>query len=233
VIDLRRREGRPLRVGHRGAAALASENTIASLALALELGCDLVEVDVLDLGGSLVLAHSPAEVPSEPATLDEALAFLAGTAAGVQLDSKSPGAEARLVGAVGRHGLLDRVVVSTVRPQSLRVLEALEPGLCRGLTYPADRLGVSRRRLLAPLVGSGLAAMRAVLARRIGRMLAGASANAAILHWQVVTRAVVERCHALGAPVFAWTVPSAAEVRRLTDLGVDGLIVDDPRILEG
>ncbi len=233
MIDLRRREGRPLRVGHRGAAALAPENTIASLALALELGCDLVEVDVLDLDGSLVLAHSPAEVPSEPATLDEALAFLAGTAAGVQLDSKSPGAEARLVETVRRHGLLERVLVSTFRPESLRALEALEPGLCRGLTYPEDRLGVSRRRLLSPLVSTGLAAMRAMLARRIGRMLAAASANAAILHWQVVTRAVVDRCHVLGASVFAWTVPSIDEVRRLTDLGVDGLIVDDPRIFEG
>ncbi len=233
MIDLRRREGRPLRVGHRGAAALAPENTIASLALALELGCDLVEVDVLDLDGSLVLAHSPDEVPSDPATLDETLAFLAGTPASVQLDLKTPGAEARLVEALRRHGLLERAVVSTFRPESLRALEALEPDLCRGLTYPEDRLGLSRRRLLSPLVGSGLAAMRAVLARRIGRMLAAASANAAMLHWQVVTRAVVERCQAYGAPVFAWTVQSADELRMLTDLGVDGLIVDDPRIFEG
>jgi glycerophosphoryl diester phosphodiesterase len=70
-----------------------------------------------------------------------------------------------------------------------------------------------------------------VLARRIGRMLA--TANAAMLHWQVVTRAVVERCHALGAPVFAWTVLDADELRRVDDLGVDGVIVDDPRIFEG
>ena len=62
MIDLRRREGRPLRIGHRGTAALASENTIGSLALALELGCDLVEFDVVDLDGSLLLAHSRAEI---------------------------------------------------------------------------------------------------------------------------------------------------------------------------
>jgi glycerophosphoryl diester phosphodiesterase len=230
VIDLRRREGRPLRVGHRGAAALAPENTIASLALALELGCDVVEVDVLDLDGGLVLAHSPVEVPSELATLDEALAFVAGTPAVVQLDLKTAGAEARLVEAVRRHGLLERAVVSTFRPASLRALEALEPDLCRGLTYPEDRFGLSR---IKPLVGLGLTAMRSVLPRRIGRMLAAAGANAAMLHWEVVTRAVVERCHELSAPVFAWTVASADEVRGLTDLGVDGLIVDDPRIFEG
>jgi len=230
VIDLRRRQGRPLRIGHRGAAALAPENTIASLALALELGCDLVEFDVLDLDGSLVLAHSPAELPGDVATLDEALAFLAGTEAGVQVDLKAPGAEPEVVESLRRHGLVERAVVSTFRPGSLRALAALEPELCRGLTYPEDRFGVSRFTLVAR---SGLAAMRSVLPRRIARMLSAASANAAMLHWQVVTRAVVERCRALGAPVFAWTVPEVEAVRRLEDLGVDGLIVDDPRILQG
>jgi glycerophosphoryl diester phosphodiesterase len=47
-----------LRIGHRGAAALAPENTVQSLTVALELGCDLVELDVLDVEGTLVLAHS-------------------------------------------------------------------------------------------------------------------------------------------------------------------------------
>ena len=123
-----------------------------------------------------------------------------------------------------------RAVVSTFRAASLRALAALEPDLCRGLTYPEDRFGVSR---FTPLVRPGLTAMRTVLARRIGRMLSAARANAAMLHWQVVTSGVVERCHAVDAPVFAWTVLDAGEVRRLDELGVDGVIVDDPRIFEG
>ena len=57
MIDLHRRDGRMLRIGHRGAAALAPENTIESLRLALELGCDLVEFDVHDVDGTLVLVH--------------------------------------------------------------------------------------------------------------------------------------------------------------------------------
>lgn len=230
MIDLRRRDGRPLRIGHRGAAALAPENTIASLALALELGCDLVEFDVLDLNGSLVLAHSPMEVPSELATLDDSLAFLAGTEAGVQLDLKTRGVETELVESLRRHGMVERAVVSSFWPSSLRAVARLEPELRRGLTYPEDRFGVAHRRLLAPFVSSGLTAMRMVLARRIGYMLAAASANAAMLHRQVVTRAVVNRCHALGAPVVTWTPVSADEVRMLVELGVDGVIVDDPRI---
>ena len=206
MIDLRRREGRALRIGHRGAAALAPENTIASLALALELGCDLVEFDVLELDGSLVLAHSATEVPAEVATLDEALAFLARTEAGAQIDLKDPGSEQGLVEALRRHGLVERAVVSTFRAASLHALSELEPGLCRGLTYPEDRLGVS---WIKPLVRPGLAAMRSVLARRIGRMLPATGANAAMLHWEVVTRAVVERCHALALPVAGSAARSA------------------------
>ena len=33
-------------IGHRGAAGLAPENTIASFRLAIELGCPMIELDV-------------------------------------------------------------------------------------------------------------------------------------------------------------------------------------------
>lgn len=233
MIDLGRRDGRMLRVGHRGAAALAPENTIASLALALELECDLVEFDVLALDGVLVLAHSPTEVPTQLATLDDALGFLGPGRCGIQLDLKARGAEHAVVNALQKHGLVDRTVVSSFRSASLRTLHALEPALRLGLTYPEDRLGISGRRALAPLVGPTLRALRAVLPRRIAWMLGAAEATAAMLNWQVVSKPVVERCHALGADVLAWTVPSQEQVRVLDELGVDGVIADDPRILAG
>jgi glycerophosphoryl diester phosphodiesterase len=230
VIDLRRRNGRLLTIGHRGAAALAPENTAASLALAVELGCDLVEFDVIELEGALVLAHSQEELPRDPCTFDEALALLAPTGRGIQVDLKTPGTETAIVEALRRHGLVGRSLVSTVRRESLRALAGLEPEVTRGLTYPEDRHGLSTRRLLGGLVRPGLSLMRAGLAPRIGRMLAGAQATAAVLHLQVVGSAVVERCHRLGAPVLAWTAVSADEVLALDRLGVDAIIADDPRI---
>lgn len=233
MIDLGRREGRMLRVGHRGAAALAPENTIASLALAAELGCDLVEVDVLELDGALVLAHSHAEVPAELATLEEGLAFLAPGTCGIQLDLKARGAERALVEAVRNGGLVERTVVSSFRPATLRALHTLEPALRLGLTYPEDRYSLGRRRFFAPLMGTTLAGLRAALPRRIGRMVRGAKASAAMLHWQVVSKPVVERCHAVGAPVLAWTLTSRDQVQALDELGVDGVIADDPRIFAG
>ena len=221
MIDLRRRDGRMLRIGHRGAAALAPENTIASLALAVELDCDLVEFDVIELDDALVLAHSPEELPPEPATLDDALAFLAPTGRGIHVDLKTPGTEAAIAQALRRHDVVGCSLVSSFRPASLRAL-ALEEDLGRGLTYPDDRHGISTRRLLAGLLRPGLAVMRT--------MLAGAQATAAVLHVQVVSGTVVARCHALGIPVLAWTAVSAKQVSALHRLGVDAVIVDDPRI---
>ena len=59
TLELRRPRGPAACVGHRGAAALARENTLRSLELAVELGCDMLEFDVLALSdGTLVLAHS-------------------------------------------------------------------------------------------------------------------------------------------------------------------------------
>ena len=222
-----------LRIGHRGAAALAAENTIASLALAVELGCDLVEFDVVQLDGALVLAHSPEELPREHASFDDALAFLGPTGRGIHVDLKTPGSEERIALALRRHDVIERSLVSTFKADSLRALAGLEPELARGLTYPEDRHGLSTRRVVSGLVRPGLAAMRTVLSRRIARMLRGAEATAAVLHLQVLSGAVVERCHALGIPVLAWTAVSAEEVRALERLGVDGVVADDPRIFEG
>src|SRR2546427_6509828 len=48
----------PRTVGHRGASALAPENTLRSIELAIDFGLDLVEVDVyLSRDGELVVIH--------------------------------------------------------------------------------------------------------------------------------------------------------------------------------
>ena len=254
-MDLRRGDGRVLRVGHRGAAALAPENTLRSLERALELGVDLVEFDVLDLrDGALVLAHSDdlhevshgaargrvrtrtleelRRVTPELATLDEALAFLAARAprVGLQIDLKWVGYEQEAVEALRRHGTLERTVVSSFSADSLRAVGGFAPELALGLSYPWDQRGLSRRRAAAPLVRGAAAALRRTLPLRIGAWLERAGASAAMLHHSVVSRATVERCHTRGAAVFAWTVDDPRVLRALVAAGVDGVITNDPRI---
>jgi glycerophosphoryl diester phosphodiesterase len=224
-----------IRIGHRGAAALAPENTIESIERALELGVDMVELDVLPLAdGTLVLVHDLPPDPRGLPTLDDALSVLSERAdAGVMLDVKRPGYEAALVEAVRRHGLVERTLVSSCYARSVRLLGELEPSLQRGLTYPFDRLGVSSRPLLRPAIGAGLGILRAALPRRIGRLLVRADASVATLNYAVISAAVVRSCHARGAQVLAWTVDDPVVAARLAALGVDGIISDDPRIVAG
>lgn len=223
-----------IRIGHRGAAALAPENTIASIEAAIGAGVDMVEVDVVPLhDGTLVLAHDPPGGPGNLPTLDEALAFVAGRDVDVMLDVKGPGYERALVDAVRQAGLADRTLVSSCYPSAIRLIGRLDPRIRRGLTYPFDRFGVSSRRLLRPATRTGLAALRAALPRRIGRLLARADASVAALNHAVISAAVVQSCHARGAQVLAWTVDDPAVAARLAALGVDGIISDDPRIVPG
>lgn len=242
-----------IKVGHKGAAALAPENTLRSLQLALDYGVDMVEIDVLRLADdTLVLAHSNdlrevshgaargrtqnetlahlRTVAPDLPTLDEALDFLARARVRVQLDLKWDGYETRVIECVRRHGLVERTLVSSCFARSLQRIATLEPRLQRGFTYPFDRHGISRRRIVVPFIHVGLATLRRTLPRRIARMLERADASVATLHYLVVSRAAVERCHARGAQVLAWTVDEPRALRRVAQLGVDGVITNDPRI---
>ena len=59
MLDLRREPGKwPFLIAHRGASALAPENTLAALSRAAEDGADVVELDVhLASDGSVVVLH--------------------------------------------------------------------------------------------------------------------------------------------------------------------------------
>jgi glycerophosphoryl diester phosphodiesterase len=230
-VNLRRGDGRALRVGHRGAAALAPENTLAALRAAVEHGMDAVEFDVLaDVDDRLVLAHSTLELPHERATLDEALAYLASTGVAAHLDLKQRGLEQRIADALRNHGLVERSFVSSLDHRALRDVRRHEPRLQVGLSYPEDRFGVARYRVAAPAIRVGLAGLRRTLPRLIGRWLDRAGAAAAVLHYALVTPRVIQRCHQVGAAVWAWTVNDPKTAAQLEDWGADAIITDDPRI---
>lgn len=233
MIDLGRRDGRLLRIGHRGAAALAPENSLEAIALAVELGCDLVEFDVHAVGGSLVVVHDRPQAEHQLPSLDDVLEFLRGTAAGVHLDLKARGAEPAVAEALRQHALVDRTVVSSFRAATLRALHGVEPALRLGKTYPQDRTGLTKRPIFHPPARVVVRALKRTLPRRIGALLRAARATAAVLYWEVLTAAVVARCHAVGAPVLAWTVDDPEVVPWLDGLGVDGVVTNDPRIFGG
>jgi glycerophosphoryl diester phosphodiesterase len=52
-----------------------------------------------------------------------------------------------------------------------------------------------------------------------------------MLHHAVVSAAAVERAHARGAAVWAWTVDDPIEAERVVRAGVDAVITNDPAFL--
>jgi glycerophosphoryl diester phosphodiesterase len=248
LLRLRRPTGDFARVGHRGASALAPENTLEAFQLAVELGCDMLEFDVLDLAdGTLVLVHELRRsarrrsldnlrelAPALP-SLDEALTFCAERLPGVglQVDLKRRGIERGVVEALRRHGVFERSWVSTFDAVSLRRLAELEPDLPRSYTLPRDRFGISKRGPLAPVVRGALASVGASLPRRLPALLARARAQALTLHYSVASPAAIERAHELEAAVYVWTVDDPALLERLVRAGADGIITNDPRVFTG
>jgi glycerophosphoryl diester phosphodiesterase len=234
-VSLPKPSGGYLKVAHRGASALAPENSLAALEAALAAGVDMVELDVVSVEGGLRLAHSAAQLRPDSPALDEALQLFAEAAEAriwLDLDVKMPGHERALMDAVAAHGLLERTLVTSFHPQVLREARRLEPGIATGIAYPNDRYGLSERRPFGVFVGPGLRVLRVALPARIGRMLASAGADAAMLHHALVTPKVVAACRSVGARVFAWTIETGDDLRRVLAAGADGAIANDPSLFD-
>jgi glycerophosphoryl diester phosphodiesterase len=234
-VSLPRPAGGYLKVAHRGASALAPENSLAALEAALAAEVDIVELDVVEAEGRLRLAHSAAQLRRGSPALEEALELFAETArptVWLDLDVKTPGHEQAIAQAVRAHGLLERTLVTSFQAKVLRTIKDLEPLLATGLAYPNDSYGLSQRRALESFVGPGLRVLGAALPWRIGRMLASAQAEAAMLHYVLVTPRVVARCRDAGVAVFAWTVESEDDLRRVVTAGADGVIANDPSLFD-
>lgn len=255
MISLERREGRPLRIGHRGAPALAPENTIASFREAARAGVDLVEFDVLALhDGALVVAHSydlreashgalagsmrgwtlPAVRTSCPEipTFGEALDFFAEEASelGLHVDLKVTGRERDVVEALRRRGLARRCLVSSFDARSARAVALADTDVRTGLTVPRSVLGITEDGRGAHIARGGLAGLRRLMPLLAGPLLRLAKASALVVHHSVLTPSVVERAHAFGAAVVTWTVDDRLELARVDAAGVDAVVTNDPRI---
>jgi glycerophosphoryl diester phosphodiesterase len=226
----RRPDGGPLRIGHRGAAALARANSLAAIEAGLAVGLDGVEIDVVAEDGRLLVAHSVREVGVDSPSLDAVLERIAASPAFLDLDLKADGLEEALLAALRRRGLVERTIVTSFLRGPLRRLAVLEPGLLLGRSFPNDRAGVVERGLPDPIVRAGLVALRPLLPFDVVRLVRGSSARVASLHHEVVSDALVRRCRRHGIPVLAWTANDPGALGRLAALGVDGVITDDPRI---
>ncbi len=229
---------RPRRVGHKGAAHIEPGNTRASFDAALLHDVDMIELDVLsehtDGSGSLLVAHDYEDMHSRvPLTLHEALEHLSGPSfAGIELDVdiKLPGYEQRVLDALREFELIERTLISGMFTDGLDLVRRLEPGVRLGWSVPRVRRDYTTDMLTAVPALAILTGYRALLPRRARRALAEGRYDAIMAHWRVVTPALVRAVAEGGGQLYVWTVDDARLIAKLTAMGVDGIITNDPRL---
>ena len=208
-------------IGHAGASEIAPANTLQSFALAAELGVDLVEFDVRAWRGRLLLAHSAFDAQfGRCLQLDDALRELSGPRyedVGFVVDLKTAGTASVVVDALRRHGLFSRALITSQCPPYLAAVRRIAP---------AARVGISvAGRFSRRLQRWGEWRSEVLTALREGHY------DALMAHHRLVDRELVEQVNDAGAELHAWTVGCPDAMRSLADLGVDGVVTGDPRLM--
>ena len=236
-----------IRVGHKGADSIVPGNTLGSFEKAVEVGVDVVELDVLwTLDGHpridaaertpLIVAHDWHDAEGREAlTLAEALdAFTEPPLDRVEidLDIKLPGREEEIVAAVCERGLLSRAMISTMELSTLARIGELEPGLRRGWTYPrVTKDWTSKRWAKAPMLAA-LAWMRQRLPGLAARELPKMGVDAMWVYHPLVSRQLAKITDLARVELIAWTVDDLGRMQKLVAAGIDGICSNDPRLFE-
>jgi len=231
---------RPRRVGHKGAAHIEQGNTLASFDAALHHDVDMIELDVLSEqpggAGELLVAHDYEDMRSRsPLTFREALEHLSDPRfEGIELDVdvKLPGYELRVLEQLRALQLVPRTLVSGMFPSGLAQIRAAEPSLRLGWSVPRVRRDYTTDMLTAIPALAMLTGYRATLPRRARTALRAGRFDAIMAHWRVVTPALVRAVAEGGGELYVWTVDDRRMMARLSAMGVDGIITNDPRLFD-
>jgi glycerophosphoryl diester phosphodiesterase len=232
------------RVGHKGADLIEPGNTLESFDAALAHGVDMIELDVLPERppaeqqrsgpGRLILAHDYEDAAARvPLTLDEGLAHLAsGPFAGIEfiVDLKLPGYEETVVEAIRSAGIGSRALFSTAFQTSLVRLRQVAAESRIAWSVPRAKRDYTRSILLAGPALAALRVMRWTLPKRASAALRAGLCDALSAHWRLVSPALVEAVTGAGGELYVWTVDHAPRIRELEQLGVTGVITNDPRL---
>jgi glycerophosphoryl diester phosphodiesterase len=222
------------RVGHKGADLIAPGNTFSSFDAALAAGVDVIEFDVLPEGDRLLLAHDYEDAGQRsPHTLEEGLAHLASSRfdeVELDVDLKLPGYELRVLEALRSFELLDRAIISTQYRSSLRVIRRAAPQVRLGWSVPKLRQDPFRSRAAFVPAFLAMVVLRALLPRWAEIELRRGRCDALMVHWRLVTPRLVRRVTAAGGELYVWTVDELPRLQALEELGVTGVITNDPRL---
>ena len=237
-------------IGHRGAAAVAPENTLPSFRHAVEVGADAVEFDLhCTRCGRLVVIHDDAlerttdgAGPVESHTLEELREFDAGFRFTPDHGQTFP-----FRGQGVRIPTLEEVLAEVDGLPVIAEIKSARAGVALGnwLTDQDDRerilVGGFKRSEVDP--AGRRARWRCAYSEELrGYVLLGKIGLAGLVTprvdavmvperragLRIITPRFVHRAHRHGLGVFVWTVNRPDDIRRLFDWGVDGLVSDVP-----
>jgi glycerophosphoryl diester phosphodiesterase len=215
-----------LKVGHRGARAYETENTLQSFRKALELGANAVELDVRQSrDGRLILSHDETlkrlfgrDVPVSRATLEElkqltdsriltleeALRFLDSKVEKILVELKETGLEKKVLDLITKERLLGRTIIVSFHEDALAAMRSLHKKIETGLIYAKSRNAVEAARSL--------------------------DAGYLLPLYRFVHKRDVEKAHKSNLKVIVWTINTKEEAKEYRAKGVDGIASDKPDI---
>jgi glycerophosphoryl diester phosphodiesterase len=232
----------PIAFAHRGGAGDWPENTMLAFEHAVALGYRYVETDVhVTADGVVVAFHDDvldrvtdwhgriARLPwaevrrARVGDADVGIPKLedllgAWPELRVNIDPKHDASVVPLVDVLRRTAAVDRVCVAAFSERRLARVRKLTQG-----------------RVCTALGPAGVARLRAAsLGARTGRFRVGACAQVPprVRGRTLVDQRFVDTAHRLGLQVHVWTIDDEADMERLLDLGVDGVMTDRAALLK-
>ncbi len=245
---------RPLVIAHRGGARLWPENTLFAFEQAKSLGVDVIEIDVrLTSDGHLVVLHDETverttdgagrvsqmtldEVRKLDAgyrwsadngatfpmrgrgiivpTLEEAFKALPEMRFNIEPKQDVPSMAEPLCNIIRKHGMSDKVVVGSFRHAVLDEFRRTCPEVATSAS-PTE-------------VSKFLAMQKAGLDRAYSPQMQALQVPEYIGGIRVLTKSFVEAAHSRNLEVHAWTVNETKDMKRLLEMGVDGVMTDYP-----
>lgn len=216
-----------LRIGHRGAAGHAPENTLAAIEAGISLGVDFVEIDLRRTADGVVVAFHDRTVNRttngkgrvERLSLRELRSLDAGN--GEQI----PTLEEVFKAAAGRTGLMLEIKAAGVARSTAEAVE--QAGFEGPVIYASflhdeltDARSVAQEASVMVLFGS---LPRSPVARAMESM----PSHVGLRH-DTATPRLVDAFHREGLLVFVYTPDSPRDIQRAVSIGVDGVISNFP-----
>ena len=229
------RNNRPvLVIAHRGASAVAPENTLAAFKLAVEQGADFVELDVQESAdGEVLVVHDsdlmkigggPAKIWE--ATAAELRAVDIGSHKGPQFSGERVATLAEALAVCKGKARVDVELKSYGHDQKLqeRVIAIVEAaGMANDCIYMSlDHTMIARLKRLRPSWRCG------VLAAKAKGDLTSLQADFLAVEARMATGPFIRRAHRAGQDVYVWTMNDPAWMLAALSRGADGLITDKP-----